>query len=217
MNRAKKEEMKKRSAARKGLSPEQIKKLDADEVKNEAIEKLARKVHADRFPEEYDFMGDSCAEASERGRGVNPMREEYIEKVNEKRRRLGVSMLSESGDRTGNDTMEQCVKDAERETRELLTRIDEIIFYKWDPLHLSDSNCSRDEYESYVPEVFRLALENKSYHPIADYLTNVATEIMSMAENSERDNEIALLIFSLAENELDKLRSSRSAWDEWYC
>lgn len=87
------------------------------------------------------------------------------------------------------------------EVKELCIRIDEIMFYKWDPIHLSNSNWPRDEYESYVPEVIRLTLESKSYHPIADYLTHVSTEIIGMTENRKHDIEIAKLIFSLAENE----------------
>lgn len=39
-------------------------------------------------------------------------------------------------------------------------RIDEILFYKWDPIGISDSDWSRDEYQSYVPQVFKLALES---------------------------------------------------------
>jgi len=112
-----------------------------------------------------------------------------------------VSQLSENGMATSDDTMELCRQETRKEIEELRTRIDEVMFYKWDPLHLSNSNWSRDEYESYVPEVFRLALESTSHQPIADYLTQVATEIMSMTEDREHDIKVAELIFSLANNQ----------------
>lgn len=201
MNRFKKEEMKKRQDARKGLTPEECKALDSQEIEDNAAQQLARQIHTERFPEEYDFMYDSHADVADRRKGKDPMSDKYTAKVSEKRRKLGVGQLSENGMATSNDTWDLCLQEAKKEIGDLRIRIDEIMFYKWDPLHLSNSNWSRDEYESYVPEVFRLALESTSYHPIADYLTHVASEIMSMTENKEHDTEIAELIFSLANNQ----------------
>lgn len=91
-------------------------------------------------------------------------------------------------------------QDSKEETDALRTRIGEILFYKWDPLNLSNSNWPRDEYDIYVPEVVRLALESPSFQPIADYLTQVATEFMSMEEHKDHDKKIAELIFSIAHN-----------------
>ncbi len=54
-------------------------------------------VHGWLFPEEYDFMGDSISDAKDRRRGINPMSEEYTNKVNERRRQLGVSPLGGDG------------------------------------------------------------------------------------------------------------------------
>ncbi|MDW3116924.1 MAG: hypothetical protein R8G60_03420 [Roseovarius pacificus] len=49
----------------------------------------ARTWHAKLFPEEYDFVYDSSADAQDRRRGVNPMSAEYIEKANARRAELG--------------------------------------------------------------------------------------------------------------------------------
>lgn len=201
MNRFKKEEMKRRQEERKGLTPEQIKALDLQEIESAVIEKLARKIHTERFPEEYDFMYDDHADVADRKKGKNPMSDEYIEKVAEKRKMLGVSQLSGDGMPESNDTWELCIQESKKSIGDLRNRINEIMYYKWDPLHVSNSNWARDEYDSYVPEVFRLALQSTSYHPISEYLTHVATEIMSMAENGEHDAEIAQLIFSLANDQ----------------
>ena len=76
-------------------------------------------------------------------------------------------------------------------------RIDEILFYKWDPIGISDSNWSRDEYQSYLPQVFRLALEHSTAAPIAEYLTQVATEQMGLRSRSEHDRKISELILEL--------------------
>lgn len=84
------------------------------------------------------------------------------------------------------------------EIEELGIRIDEILFYKWDPLNLSNSTWARDEYRSYVPKVLRLALESKSYHPIADHLSQIAAEAMRMDESRQHHVRVAKLIFFLA-------------------
>jgi hypothetical protein len=97
MNRVKKEELKWRREARRGLSEEEIKKLDEREAAEEKLMKLARKIHSDLFPEEYDFMYDSYADAKSRNMGENPMRKEYADKVNKRRAELGVPPLTENG------------------------------------------------------------------------------------------------------------------------
>lgn len=201
MNRYKKEERKRHQKEREGLTSEQIKALDLQEIENAEIQKLARKIHTERFSEEYDFMYDDHVDVADRKKGKNPMSDKYIEKTAEKRKALGLSQLSENGMSESNDTWELCIQEATKNIQDLRVRINEILYYKWDPLHISNSNWARDEYDSYAPEVFRLSLENESYHPISDYLTHVSTEIMSMTKNVKNDIEIAELIFSLAKDQ----------------
>lgn len=97
MNRVKKEELKWRREARKGLSDEEIKILDEREAAEEKLMEIARKIHLELFPEEYDFMYDSNVDAQERSSGINPMAKEYAEKVNKRRAELGVPPLTENG------------------------------------------------------------------------------------------------------------------------
>ena len=56
MNRFKKNEQQLREAKRKGLSPDEIKSLDEKEALETKIMERARKIHADLFSEEYNFM-----------------------------------------------------------------------------------------------------------------------------------------------------------------
>lgn len=114
MNRYKKEEEKRRREAREGLNPEQIRQLDIEDEQNAAIEKLARKIHSEKFSEESDFTYDSSLDASDRKKGKNPMKESYIAKINEKRRNLGVSPLTENGMSQSNDTWELCLEEAKK-------------------------------------------------------------------------------------------------------
>ena len=86
---------------------------------------------------------------------------------------------------------------------ELYKRIDEILFYKWDPIGISNINWSRDEYQMYLPQVFQLALNNDSPKPIAEYLTQITTERMGLRRRISHDMKIAELIISVKERCLD--------------
>jgi hypothetical protein len=45
------------------------------------------------------------------------------------------------------------------EQLELYQKLDEILWADWDPIGISDVSEARDEYYSYLPRVFHLALE----------------------------------------------------------
>ncbi|WXG53380.1 MAG: hypothetical protein RNU03_01360 [Candidatus Sedimenticola sp. (ex Thyasira tokunagai)] len=83
---------------------------------------------------------------------------------------------------------------------ELYKRIDEILFYKWDPIGISDGDWARDEYHSYLPRVFSMALEYASPEPIAEYLGIVTTENMGLASAKEHDLAIATQILEVKES-----------------
>lgn len=85
----------------------------------------------------------------------------------------------------------------------LYKRIDEILFYKWDPIGVSDWAGSRNEYQSYLPHVFQLALDNDSPEAIAEYLTEIPTQRIGLQANVERDKKIAKLVIALKKRYLD--------------
>jgi len=55
-------------------------------------------LHLELFPEEYDYIYDSIADAKDRRRGLNPMSQAYIDKTNERRISLGVLPFSITDD-----------------------------------------------------------------------------------------------------------------------
>jgi len=112
MNREKKEEKRKYHEARRGLSADEILALDLEDEINKKIENLARILHAETFPEEYDCIGDSICDAKARAKGMNPMRQEYIEKVTKRRSRLGVSELAKNGLPISDDSYRLCLEKA---------------------------------------------------------------------------------------------------------
>ena len=92
-----------------GMSVEEIAEVDRQDKVDAQIKKLASLLYGRLFPEEYDFMSDSISDANDRKKGINPMSEAYIKKVDERRRVLGFSPLSRAGETTENDTLELCL------------------------------------------------------------------------------------------------------------
>ena len=82
---------------------------------------------------------------------------------------------------------------------ELYKRIDEILWRDWDPIGVSDSEAARDEYHSYLPKVFRMALEDASQQEIAKYLFLNETKSMGMDGDMQRCLNIATLVLNARE------------------
>lgn len=80
----------------------------------EKIEKLTNKIHGEEYPEEYDAIYDSCLDSKLRRRGENPMAEDYIERVKQKRINQGVSPLGKNGMPTSKDTYNLCYEIAKQ-------------------------------------------------------------------------------------------------------
>lgn len=95
MNRFEQEAARKRAAERdaliaRGLTPQEA---DAEQVRLDRRELAAEWLRQRLFPEEYDYMFDTSLDLRERRRGINPMKPEYVEKMNAKREALGVPAL----------------------------------------------------------------------------------------------------------------------------
>lgn len=80
---------------------------------------------------------------------------------------------------------------------ELQTRISDILFYKWDPLNLSNSNWPKYEYDSYIAEVFRLSYQRDDCSELTAYLTKLSTEHMTCVKNEHHDQAVAQLLLSI--------------------
>lgn len=118
MNREKKEEIKRYQAARAGLSPDEVAAVDRRESHQKAIKDLARTLHAEQFPEETDFCYDSSSDAKDRSRDINPMSDDYVKRVDERRIRMGFAPLLPSGLPQSQETMEYCIELAKKQLGE---------------------------------------------------------------------------------------------------
>ena len=73
--------------------------------------------------------------------------------------------------------------------KELLRRIDEVLHYMWDPIGVAGVPQARDEYESYVPQVFRLLNATVDGKEVADYLNWLSSEHIGLRSNPSHNAE----------------------------
>lgn len=97
MNRYKREEVSKISSLINIVEPSDAPYIDGALAVLQAVKAEALSLHAQEFPEEYDYTLDDHVDAKRRSNGENPMSQEYQERVADKRDSLGVSQLSASG------------------------------------------------------------------------------------------------------------------------
>lgn len=78
----------------------------------------------------------------------------------------------------------------------LYRAVDEVLHYIWDPIGVSRLPEARNEYQNYVPQVFKLVREGKTEDAIANYLGMITTERMGMSLRKEHDLEVAQLLLN---------------------
>lgn len=74
---------------------------------------------------------------------------------------------------------------------ELLKRCDEVLHYVWDPIGVSGAPGARDEYDSYLPQVFARVRDNVDAKEIAKFLTEVETRSMGLRASTEHALTVA--------------------------
>ena len=74
--------------------------------------------------------------------------------------------------------------------KELYRRIDEVAHYLWDPIGVSGVPEARDEYQSYVPQLFSRTKIGK-VDGIIDYMQWVVTDQMGMALDALKAKQAA--------------------------
>jgi len=80
---------------------------------------------------------------------------------------------------------------------ELYRRVDEVLFYIWDPIGVAKMPAARDEYHSYLPAVFSLLKQNRSLKEVSDYLTKIEREMMGLSgdkKQGEANHAVAVLL-----------------------
>lgn len=74
---------------------------------------------------------------------------------------------------------------------ELYRRCDEALHYIWDPIGVAGAPGARDEYEGYVPEVFRFVRAGAADGEIVDYLLWAEAERMGLPPRRAAAEKVA--------------------------
>lgn len=133
----------------------------------ELVKSLTERLHAMHFSEEYDFYYDSSSEAKQRRRGINPMSQEYIDKMDSKRRQLGVSKLGAGGKPQDNKSRElagQWAKDLVAAHESALSRDLSLALFNEDPAGtMCKENDCDDEYDYIAASIIADPLRSGSF------------------------------------------------------
>jgi len=70
-------------------------------------------------------------------------------------------------------------------TEKTLQNHSELLWTEWDPIGLNEYKEARDEYCTYVPDVFKLKIDHTDSETIAQYLFKIETERMGLLGNIE--------------------------------
>jgi hypothetical protein len=86
----------------------------------------------------------------------------------------------------------------------LYKRMDEVLFYLWDPVGVSDIPSARDEYHSYLPHVFSLLRNNASESDIAKHLLSIERTQMGETGSLKRCKEVSEVLINWRESIYEK-------------
>ncbi|MCK8495884.1 hypothetical protein M0L20_28720 [Spirosoma sp. RP8] len=68
--------------------------------------------------------------------------------------------------------------------------IDALLWEEWDPIGVNDS-APRDEYQSYTPQLFSLAIKGAAVHEIADRFIYLEEKILGLESNERACKDLA--------------------------
>jgi hypothetical protein len=81
------------------------------------------------------------------------------------------------------------------EQKAFYKKVAELLWKKWDPIGVNDGdNEWDDEYDSYVPHIFRLAIEDNDAIRIAASLTSSVEQNIGLGPDKAADLRVAELI-----------------------
>ncbi len=69
------------------------------------------------------------------------------------------------------------------QSAEIHTAIRRVLLQSWDPIGIGDEPHAQDEYDGYIPEIYKLLLKRAPEKKIVDYLLWVVTERMGFTRS----------------------------------
>ena len=92
--------------------------------------------------------------------------------------------------------------------KELYQRTDEVMHYVWNPIGIAGIPQARDEYDSYLPQVFSMLIERKDEGEIAAYLTGIADKRMGLTPAPDKASQVASMLTDWCETLREKYETA---------
>jgi hypothetical protein len=74
--------------------------------------------------------------------------------------------------------------------RKAVVAIHDVLINEWDPIGIGDEAPAHDEYDSYVPVIYRLLVEGVSDEVLAQHLEQLVRDSIGLAPKPERELRI---------------------------
>lgn len=87
----------------------------------------------------------------------------------------------------------------------LYTRINEILFYLWDPIGVRYEYGARDEYDTYANHVYSLIINGGDQKAVSTYLSRICTEHIGLENDADATEKIAELLFEIKDFLTEKM------------
>lgn len=98
----------------------------------------------------------------------------------------------------------KCMRNCSSEQKAFYEELARILWEDWDPIGVYEPNAEwDDEYDSYVPHIFRLAIEGKDAVRIANSLSASVKQNMGLNTAKGHDLKIAKLMVKTKQDMLD--------------
>jgi hypothetical protein len=86
----------------------------------------------------------------------------------------------------------------------LYKAIDEILWSDWDPIGVNDCAEARDEYQSYLPHIFRLTMEGADAYRISASLISTIETNIGLGADKDHNQKIAAKIVETRNELIDQ-------------
>ena len=79
----------------------------------------------------------------------------------------------------------------------IMNKIQKILLKEWDPIGIPDIPEAQDEYDSYIPAIYKIIQSKKPESELFDYLWWVETEHMGLSGNRKHTQAISHKLLEL--------------------
>ncbi len=83
------------------------------------------------------------------------------------------------------------------EQNPIYKKIDEILWFDWDPIGVNCFQETRDEYYGYLPQIYSLKINGADKDEIAKTLNKIETNNMGLSGNIDKCRKIAEKILEI--------------------